>query len=100
MNNIIADVESKLNNIKAPYTHFVRSILAEAKAFQRENPLIWEQLYEYLVKHNNLSASDVCDYMSYLIGLPYGDDNGKWYRWDQEISEEEARKIVDEKYSD
>jgi len=38
--------------------------------------------------------------MGYLIGLPYQDDtDGKWYRWDKEITKEEAQKIVNEKYS-
>ena len=100
MTDIKNAVENELNKIKAPYSHFVSSAVSEAKTYQAENPKIWEQLLAYLTRHENLTASDVCEYMSYLIGLPYQDDtDGKWYRWDNEITEAEARKIVSEKYS-
>ena len=100
MIDIIKAVETELNKINAPYSHFASSAISEAKAYQAENPKIWTQLLAYLTRHNDLTASDVCEYMGYLIGLPYQDDiDGKWYRWDKEITKEEAQKIVNEKYS-
>lgn len=101
MNNIIEAIKSELHNkVKISYEHFDRCVISEAKAYQKENPNIWLQLLSYLTRHNHLTASDVCEYMGYLIGLPYQSDaDGKWYRWDTEITETEAQRIVNEKYS-
>jgi hypothetical protein len=100
MKDLKAAVQSELEKIEAPYGHFVSSALAEAEAYQTENPNILIQLLAFLTRREKATASDVCEYMGYLIGLPYYDDvTEKWYRWDKEITEEEAKKIVSEKYS-
>lgn len=84
---------------KEPYEGFFSSFVDDCEYYTKENPELIKQLTEYLVTENP-SLDDVLFYELYLSGLPYGDDNGKWYRWDTEITEEEAQKIVDEKYSE
>ena len=100
MIDIKSAVKEELQKVNNQYDRFIEFTLDDADFYRNENPHILEQLLAYLTRHDNLTAGDVTEYMCYLIGLPYGDYNGKWYRWDNEITEEEAQRIVDEKYSE
>ena len=100
MKNLKDAVREELQKARNPYDNFVRYVLEDAEYYKNENPNILSQLLAYLTRHEDLAASDIAEYMCYLIGLPYEAEDGKWYRWDTEITEEEAQKIVDEKYSE
>lgn len=97
--NILEVIESELKNIKNAYPNFIEFTLSDIEDYKEINPHIAEQLLAFLTRHNNLSAGKVCEYMCYLIGLPY-EENGIWYRWDTVITEEEAERIVREEYSE
>ena len=100
MKSLKSAVREELQKVKNQYDRFIEFTLDDADYYKNENPQILTQLMAYLTRHDNLTAGDVTEYMCYLIGLPYEAEDGKWYRWDTEITEEEAQKIVDEKYSE
>ena len=99
MKDIKSAVIEELQKVNNQYDRFIEFTVDDAEFYKNENPHILVQLLAYLTRHDNLNAGDVTEYMCYLIGLPYEED-GKWYRWDTKITEEEAQKIVDEKYSE
>lgn len=100
MDKELLKLKELLENVSGAYDSFVNCILEDCNYYKSKNHNIRQQLIEFIEKHPDAKASDVLDYETNLIGVPYGDDNGKWYRWGKEITEEEAQRIVDEEYAD
>lgn len=95
----IEKLRSLLEKVSDSYEEFVISILEDCESYKEFNPHLCENLIEYIEKYPDADSSEIIEADCYSIGLPWGDTNGKWYRWDEEITEEEAQRIVDEYYS-
>ncbi len=98
--NIVETLKEKLNNVIDTYPEFVKGVIHNCEYYKDKNPKIAQQVLEYIQNNPNADTSDIIEYTSDCKGLPYGDDNGKWYRWDKEITEEEARRITQAEYCD
>ena len=91
-------LKQRLEAISDSYYDFVRGILEDCKDYKHLN--IEKQLIDYIDAHPEADTSEILEFEMDAIGIPYGDDDGKWYRWGKEITEEEAQRIVDEEYSE
>lgn len=100
MMNIIETLKEKLNNVSDTYPEFVRCVLEDCEDYKDKNPHIAEQVLRYIEENPKADSSDILDFESNCTGLPYGDDDGKWYRWGKEITEEEAIRITQTEYCD
>lgn len=98
--NFIEKLREKLNNVSDTYPEFVRGILEDCEYYKDKNPHIAEEVLQYIDENPKADTSDITDFELYCIGIPWGDENGKWYRWDKEITEEEAKRITQEEYCD
>ena len=98
MKNSTELLREKLKIISDSYPEFVRDILEDCEDYKHLN--ITEQLIECIDSHPEADSSEILEFEMDAIGIPYGDDDGKWYRWGKEITEEEAQRIVDKEYSE
>lgn len=92
------ELEGKLNNVSDSYPEFVRDILEDCEIHKEKDENLKENVFYYMVEHPNADTSDILDFEMNCIGIPWGDDDGKWYRWGFQITEEEAKRITQEEY--
>ena len=100
MERNLKKLELMLENVKDSYNTFVDSIVTGCEYYSDKNDYICEQLIDYIESNPEADSSMILDKYSEIIGIPYCGDNGKWYRWGVEISEDEARRIANEEYAD
>lgn len=100
MNDNVTKLRSLLENVSDTYPDFVNGVIGDCEHHKDKNPRALEQVLEYVEKHPDANSSEIIDAELTIVGLPYGDENGKWYRWDKEITEEEAQRIADKEYND
>ena len=98
--NLIETLREKLNKVSDTYPEFVRGILEDCEYYKDKNPHVAEEVLQYIDENPKADTSDILDYEMYRIGIPWGDEDGKWYRWDKEITEDEARRITQAEYCD
>lgn len=98
MMNIIETLREKLNNVSDAYPNFVRCILEDCEDYKDKNPKIAEQVLQYIDENPNAQTSDILDFEMDCIGIPWEDDNGIWHRWNEIITEEEAKRIAQTEY--
>ena len=98
--NAIEILKEKLSNVSDTYPNFVRGIIEDCEYYKDKNPHIAEEVLQYIDENPNADTSDILDFEMNCIGLPWGDENGKWYRWGKEITEDEARQIAQTEYCD
>lgn len=90
-----------LESVSDSYFDFVRGVLYDCERFKHKNPVIENQLIDFIENNPTAESSEILSFESVCIGIPYFDDSdGKWHRWDKIISEEEARAIVQKEYCD
>ena len=97
--NSIELLKSKLKAVSDSYPDFVNCIVEDCNRYSDKNPLLCEQVLTFLNDNPNATSSEICDFELDLIGVPYCDDNGKWFRWGIEITEEEAQRVANDEYS-
>lgn len=100
MKNNLEKLKEKLRNVNDTYPEFVRGIIEYCEKYSEKNPQITEQVLKYVEENPNADSSAIIDYTDDCRGLPWGDDNGVWHRWDTIITEEEADRIVQTEYCD
>ncbi|MGN1133329.1 MAG: hypothetical protein ACI4RN_02625 [Oscillospiraceae bacterium] len=90
-------LKEKLKNIGKSYDNFVSSMLVTSKTHKG----FADSLLKFLNDNPTADADDVSQFEMEYIGIPYFDESdGKWHRWDEIISEEEAKAIVQKEYCD
>lgn len=100
MERNVRKLESMLENVEDSYSAFVESIVTGCEYYSDKNDHICEQLIDFIESNPTADSSMILEKYDEIIGIPYGDDNGKWYRWGIEITEDEAQRITNEEYAD
>ena len=89
-----------LEQAAGAYDSIVEEIVTGCDYYKDKNDKVCEQLLSFIAANPNANIGVIFDEYSNLIGIPYSDDNGKWYRWGKEITSEEAQRITNEEYCD
>lgn len=96
----IDELRKKLEHLPDTYEPFVSVLISDCERYKRFNPHICEDILAFLGENPEARSSDVLAYELYIIGVPYTNDDGQWFRWDTPISEKEASEIANKEYSE
>lgn len=97
-------LKNLLVNVLDSYYYFVLGVITDCKRSKKKYPEkcsnVTEQIIAYIEEHPKAKSSEIIEYTSNCCGLPWGDDEGVWYRWNEIITEEQAKQIVQREYCD
>lgn len=97
-------LKNLLMNVLDSYYYFVLGVITDCKRSKKKYPEkcsnVTEQIIAYIEEHTKAKSSEIIEYTSNCYGLPWGDDEGVWHRWNEIITEEQAKQIVQREYCD
>lgn len=103
-NERLNQLREMLISVSDSYDYFVLGVIADCKRSKKKYPEkcsnITEQIIAYIEEHPKAKSSEIIEYTSNCCGLPWGDDEGVWHRWNEIITEEQAKQIVQSEYCD